>query len=148
MTIVELLITLAMFAIVLAAAMPGFRSIMEGNRHRAAVSQLTSRMYLVRQMAVRDREDYVMTVDPVNARFSAFRDSNGNGVADAGETQHGPWTFEVDVSLQNLDWAGNQMTFFPDGTTSQTGDVRIFDGKGRTKTVRVSSLTGNVEVLP
>jgi hypothetical protein len=40
------------------------------------------------------------------------------------------------------------MTFFPNGRTSQTGDVRIVDGRGRAKTIRVHSTTGNAEVLP
>ena len=89
-----------------------------------------------------------MVVDPVNARFSAFRDTNANGVANAGERLLGPWALDTGISLQNVDWAGNRMTFFPDGTTSQSGDLRVFDANGRTSTIRLSSLTGNVEILP
>jgi hypothetical protein len=40
------------------------------------------------------------------------------------------------------------MSFFANGSASQTGDIRIVDTRGRTKTLRVSSITGNVEVLP
>jgi len=80
--------------------------------------------------------------------FAAFRDTNGNGAVDAGETRLGPWPLDTGIQLQNVDWAGNRMTFFPNGTTSQTGDLRILDGKGRSKLIRMSSVTGNVEVLP
>jgi prepilin-type N-terminal cleavage/methylation domain-containing protein len=147
-TLVELMIGIVMSGIILAAVLPGFRSMMEGYRHRNSVGEMTSRMYLVRQMAVRDHENYVMTVNPGAATFAAFCDANANGIADAGETQLGPWPLDTGISLQNLSWAGNRMTFFPNGTTSQTGDLRVFDGKGRSKQIRVSSLTGNVEVLP
>jgi len=148
LTLMELLVGIGIMAIVLAASLPGFRSMMEGHRHASSVGSLTSRMFMTRQMAVRDRQEYVLTVNPVAASFAAFRDTNSNGVRDAGETALGPWALDTDVQLQNIDWAGNQMTFFPNGTTSQTGDLRVFDAKGHTKTIRVSSVTGNVEVLP
>jgi type IV fimbrial biogenesis protein FimT len=148
LTLVEVVVGLAVMAIILAASLPGFRSIMEGHRHSSSVGQLTSRMFLTRQMAVRDRTNYVMTVDAVNAQFAVFQDSNANGVQDAGENGNGPWALDTGVTLQNLDWAGNQMSFLPNGTTSQTGDLRLVGSKGHTKTIRVSSITGNVEVLP
>lgn len=147
-TLVELMVGIVMAGIVLAAALPGFRAMLDGYRHRSSISQMTSRMFMVRQLAVRDRQNYVMTVNPVAATFAAFRDTNNNGVADAGESQLGPWPLDTGVQLQNVDWAGNRMTFFPNGTTSQTGDLRLLDGKGRSKLIRLSSLTGNVEVLP
>lgn len=147
-TVMELLVGIAMAGVILAAALPGFRAMMDGYRHRSSVGQMTSRMYMVRQMAVRDRQNYVMTVDPVTSTFAAFQDTNGNGVVDGGETRLGPWPLDTGIRLQNVSWAGNRMTFFPNGTTSQTGDLRILDGKGRSKDIRVSSMTGNVEVLP
>lgn len=148
LTVMELLVGIGVMGIILAASLPGYRSMMEGHRHTSSVGQLTSRMFMTRQMSVRDRRPYVLTVNPVNATFSSFRDANSNGAFDAGETVLGPWTLDTDVSLQNIDWAGAQMTFFPNGTTSQTGNLRVFDAKGHTKTIRVSSITGNVEVLP
>jgi Tfp pilus assembly protein FimT len=51
---VEFAVTVAMVGIVLAATVPPFHAMLEGNRHRGSVSQMTSRMYLVRQFAVRD----------------------------------------------------------------------------------------------
>ena len=144
----ELLVGIGVMGIILAASLPGYRSMMEGHRHSSSVSQLTGRMFLTRQMAVRDRQNYVLTVNPGASTFAAFRDTNANGAQDAGETALGPWNLYTDVSLQNVDWGGNQMIFFPNGTTSQTGDLRVFDAKGHTKTIRVSSITGNVEVLP
>jgi Tfp pilus assembly protein FimT len=148
LTVMELLVGLIVMGIVLAASLPGFRSVMRGHRHNGSIGQVTSRMFLTRQMAVRDRTNYVMTIDPVTDTFAVFQDNNGNGVADAGETTLGPWGLDTDVSIANVSWGGNQMTFFPNGTTGQTGDIRIFDNDGRTKTIRISSITGNSEVLP
>lgn len=148
MTLTELLVTMLILGIVLAASLPGFRSMMYGHRHNASIGQVTSRIFLTRQMAVRDRTPYVMTLDVVNSQYSVFQDNDNDGVQDVGETGLGPWGLNNGVILQNVSWAGAQMSFFANGSTSQTGDIRIVDTRGRTRTLRVSSITGNVEVLP
>lgn len=147
-SLTELMITMAILGLVLACSLPGFRSMMEGNRHNASIGQVTSRLFLTRQMAVRDRTPYVVTLDTVNSQFAVFQDNDGDGVQDGGETALGPWTLNTDVLLQNVSWTGDQMTFFPNGTTSETADIRIADVSGRSRTIRVSSITGNAEVLP
>ena len=148
MTLIELAVGLAIFGLVMAASLPGFRAMMDGYRHSASVGQVTSRMFLTRQMAVRDHSNYIMTLDLVNSRYSVFNDRNANGVRDVAETALGPWSLRDGCRLQNVNWAGGQMTFLPNGSTSQTADLRVIDVKGRSRTVRVSSITGNTEVLP
>jgi prepilin-type N-terminal cleavage/methylation domain-containing protein len=148
MSLTELLVGMAVLGIVLAASLPGFRSMMYGHRHKSSIGQVTSRIFLTRQMAVRDRTSYVMTLDEANSQYSVFRDSDNDGVLDAGETTLGPWSLYDGVQLVNVSWAGDQMTFFSNGSASQTADIRIDDGRGRSRTIRVSSITGNAEVLP
>lgn len=147
-SLTELMIAMAIFGLVLAASLPGFRSMMEGHRHSASVGQVTSRLFLTRQMAVRDRQNYVIALDLVNSQYTVFRDTDADGVQDGGETVLGPWSLRDDVSLQNVSWTGAQMTFFPNGSASETADIRINDTSGRSRTIRVSSITGNAEVLP
>jgi Tfp pilus assembly protein FimT len=148
MTLLELLIMVTVMGLVLAASVPGMRSTVEAYRLDGSVREVTSRIFISRQMAVRDKTPYVMTVDPLNDRYLAFGDTDGDGVPDPGETLLGPYQLEADMSLVNLSWTGNRMTFFPNGRASETGDIRIADGNGRTKTIRVHSTTGNAEVLP
>lgn len=148
MTLMELLVMMTVLTIVLAAALPGFKGMMEGNRHKGSVDRLTSKLFLTRQMAVRDKIPYVVTLDVANGQFSAFGDTNANGARDGAEPLLGPWPMNTDVSLVNVSWTGNQLTFFPNGSADQTADVMVNDTNGRTKTIRVSSITGNTEVLP
>jgi Tfp pilus assembly protein FimT len=148
MTVMELLVMMGIFGIVLAASLPGYRGMMEGFRHRGSVDRVTSRLFLTRQMAVRDKVPYILNLDTANDLINGFADANGNGVQDGGEAAVGPWQMDTDVSLVNVSWAGNTLTFFPNGSASQTADMRVIDNNGRTKTIRVSSITGNTEVLP
>ncbi len=149
MTLLELLIMVAVMGLVLAASVPGMRSTVEAYRLDGSVREVTSRIFISRQMAVRDKTPYVMTVDPAQR---PVRWHSGIRMATAFPTRArpllGPYQLEPDISLVNLSWTGNRMTFFPNGRASETGDIRIADGNGRTKTIRVHSTTGNAEVLP
>jgi type IV fimbrial biogenesis protein FimT len=147
-TVIELMVMLTVAGIILAVSLPAFNNMLAGFRHSGTVNEATSQLFRVRQMAVREKIPYVVRIDTVNDRFSAFGDANGNGVADPGENVVGPWLADTDVSLVNVSWIGNQVTYFPNGRASQTADFRVVDAHGRTKTVRLSSITGNAEVLP
>jgi Tfp pilus assembly protein FimT len=148
MTLLELLIMLTVMGLVLAASAPGMRSTMEAYRLDGSAREFTSRVFMSRQMAVRDKTPYVLAIDPANDRYLAFGDTDEDGIRDPGEPQIGPYQLDDGISLVNVSWTGNRMTFFPNGRASETGDVQIADGNGRTKTIRVHSTTGNAEVLP
>lgn len=148
MTLMELMVMIGVLAILLAAALPGFRSMMEGYRHKGSVDRVTGKLFLTRQLAVRDKFPWVVNLDVANRQISAFGDANANGVQDAGETALGPWTMYDDVNLVNVSWAGNRVTFFPNGRADQTADLQVVDNDARTRTVRISSITGSTEVLP
>jgi len=148
MTLMEILVMMAVFGILLAVSLPGFRSMMEGYRHKGSVDRVTSKLFLTRQLAVRDKVPWVVDLDVANRRMSAFGDTNSNGAWDAGEDTRGPWIMYDDVNLVNVSWAGNRVIFFPNGRASQTADLQIVDNNARSRTVRISSITGNAEVLP
>jgi len=147
-SLIDLIMAMIIFGMVLAAALPGFNSMKEGYRHKGSLDRVTSRMFLTRQMAVRDKFPYVLTLDIPNRALSAFGDTNANGIQDGGEAVFGPWTMYDGVALVNVSWPGAQLTFFPNGRASQTADLRVVDDYGRSRTVRVSAITGNAEVLP
>lgn len=146
MTILELLIGILIAGMVLAASLPAFRSMLDGYNHRNSVTAVTSRMFLTRQMAVREKRPFVVEI--VSDGFSVFRDDDSDGVFDAGEETLGPYPMSSGVSIVNVSWPVGGLAFFPNGGASQTADLRVVDAKGRSETVRVSSITGNTEVLP
>ncbi|MGH2571284.1 MAG: GspH/FimT family pseudopilin [bacterium] len=148
MTLVELAVMLAVFGIVLAASAPSLHSILEGYRHRNAVDSVKARLVITRGLAVSTKIPHVVTVDPVASRLFVFADTDADGVFDAGERSRGPFEVDPGVNLVNVDWAQNQISFRPDGTASQTGSIRVQDDDGRSKTIRVSSMTGSAQVLP
>jgi Tfp pilus assembly protein FimT len=147
-TTMELLVVIGILGLALAASLPSFRSMYDGYRHRSATTRLTSHLALARQMAVRDATPYVFIVDPPNSRYRMFQDSDGDGTQDAGERAYGPYTTDAGIRLINVSLTGNQVTFLSSGAASQSGDLRIVDGHSHDKTIRLSAITGNVEILP
>lgn len=147
-TTTELLVVIGIFGIVLAASLPSFRSMYNGYRHRSATTRLTGHMTLAREMAVRDATPYVFVVDPPNSRYRMFQDTDRDGVQDAGERAYGPYTTDVGIRIINVSLAGNQVSFLSSGAASGGGDLRVVDGHNHDKTIRLSAITGNVEILP
>ena len=146
MTVLELLVGITVAGMVLAAGLPAFRAMLDGYSYQNSVTAVTSRMFLTRQMAVREKTPFVVQLD--TGAFSVFQDSDADGVLDVGEKELGPYAMSEGIQIQNVSWPDGQLTFFPNGGASQTADLRVVDGKGRAKTIRVSSITGNTEVLP
>jgi len=148
MTLVEMVVTLIVFGLLLAASTPGFRNMLEAYRFSGALNSVTSRLSAVRQLAVRDKVAYRCTLDLANHRLAAFADDDNDGVFEPGERVLGPWDLGDEIRLQNIDWTNNRITFLPNGTASQTGDIRVTDIYGRSRTIRVNSTTGSTEALP
>lgn len=148
MSLIDMLVAMIILGLVLAVSLPGLNSMKEGYRHKGSLDRVTSRIFLTRQMAVRDKFPYVLGLDVPNRRLTAFGDVNSNGIRDGGEALLGPWTMYDGVSLLNVSWPGGALTFFPNGRASQTADMQVVDDYGRSRTVRVSAITGNAEVLP
>jgi Tfp pilus assembly protein FimT len=147
-TTMELLVVVGVLGLILAASLPSFRSMYSGYRHKSAATRMTGHMTLTRQMAVRDATPYVFVLDPPNSRYSMFQDTDRDGVPDAGERAFGPYATDADIRLINVSIAGNRVTFLTNGAASQGGDVRIIDAHNHDKTIRLSAITGNAEILP
>jgi Tfp pilus assembly protein FimT len=147
MTVLELAVMLGVFGIVLAVSAPSLHSILEGYRHRNAVDSVKTRLVITRGLAVGSKVPHVLTVDPATSRMYVFADTDADGIFDAGEKRLGPFDMDPGVHLVNVDWAQNQISFRPDGTASQTGSLRVQDDDGRSKTIRVSSMTGSAQVV-
>jgi len=95
-TLIELMVTLAVAAILLSLAVPGMRDLVQNNRLVAAVNTFHSSLNLVRSEAVKQGRNAFLCVssNQVNCTgeadwrlgWVAWVDSNANGVLDAGET--------------------------------------------------------------
>ena len=105
-TLTELMITVAVLAIVVTIAVPSFTNLINSNRLTAAANELVATVQTARMEAVR-RNSSVVLCPTVNGtacsgtnweRLMVFSDEDGNGAADADE----PVIRDVVVSAGNI----------------------------------------------
>ncbi len=142
-TLVELLIAVAIFAILGAISIPTFQSFLAQRRLNGAARELHANLMAMRMQAVTENRWIALNIDN-DHRYTIFRDTNQNGVADTGETLvikelHPTYydvTFDTGASTAVV-------TFRPNGTGS-TATLRLTGATG-VKTITVTS-NGRVKI--
>lgn len=86
-TLVELMIALAVLAIMVAIATPSFREISLNNRSSSSINNLLADLSMARSEAVKVARTASVAAlgGDWNTGWEVFEDTNGNGVRDAGE---------------------------------------------------------------
>lgn len=142
-SIIELLVTLAVFGIMLSTGVSSFMDLMPGYRLNGAARQLKSDLMLARMRAVNQNNQFVLMLDPQGKSYSIIDDDNGNGIADTGES----------VSVKDLStvYSGVQLSsvttisFSPQGTASPAVWT-VTSSEGSASEVRVS-FAGSITIV-
>ncbi len=130
-TMIELVVTMAVLAILVALAAPSFESVFNSNRLTANANELLSTLQSARMEAVRRNARVVVcrndTPDAGNACIAGagawtgwmtYVDADRDGVFDAGEAVLFSGTFTAPAQLQAspaISGANQQIIFSPDG---------------------------------
>jgi len=164
-TLVEVIVVLAVIAILAAIAGPNMRSWLPNMRLKSAARDLYSNMQKIRSMAIRDNQARAIFFDTANNRYMLCQDSGADGVwstpADntvlatislpgygSGVTYgHGPATSQVagsafPVGFDEVSYSNNVLVFDPRGTGS-AGYVYLAH-QGNTVTYAVGTVASGV----
>ena len=164
-TLVELMVTLAMSAILMTFAVPGFNELIKSNRLSSTANDLLSTLQYARSEAVTRKTavtvctsaDSVSADDPscdstVNWQngWIVFVDRNGNNArtTGAGSTETLLAAREpvgaAGLTLVGSTDVAHAVRFVSDGTASGSGTIRLCDdrGAGKGKTVTIERYTG------
>ncbi len=141
MTLIELMMAIAIAAILLAVAAPSFQQALNGNRLGSAVEELSSAMNLARAEAVRANRRAVLCRSTDDSAcdgtastwpgWIVFVDTDGDGVRDAGEPliKSGRFIAELVVtSSANIAAVNERISFRADGTARATDNVTLLTG--------------------
>jgi len=148
-TMVELMITVTLIALTLAASLPGFRHLMQSNNLAEGGREFAGHIRLARQMAVAEGVPYIVTWDDAAESYSIVRDEDQDGVVDNGEPSQGPFVMPSGVQLANAGnggFAGSQVVFNPNGTASESGSLRLNNDHGGLLRLTLLGPTGQVEI--
>ena len=136
-TIVELMITVALIAIIAAIGIPSYQDVVASNRVVTSINELHAGLRLARVEAVKRNADVVFCATSDSASCSGtwndgwliFHDADGDGVADADEL------IRVGEGVHNgynltFSGGGTSITFLARGMTNgQSGTFKLCDSE-------------------
>jgi len=155
-TLIELVVTLAVFALLIAIAAPSFSAMIARTRVTVAANELVHAITSARSLAVRngrgsvtlcpnDGPDECDTLGDWASGFMLFEDNNSNGTREAGERIAQRWeAIKAPITLAANKWS---LTYKSDGTISNdTGALFIVcdpTGAAAPRSMRVWGSGGN-----
>ena len=133
-SLVELIITLAVLAVLIALAVPSFTSVINSNRLAAQANELVAGLQEARLESLRSNRRVTVCRSSNGAacdagagawaRWISFVDTNGNAVVDAGETLLRSSTIKAPVQLRSNVQA---LTFRADGMARNNASGALVD---------------------
>ena len=144
-SLAELLAVTGIIGVLTAIAIPSFLTTRPGLRLNGAAREVFSKLMWARAQAVKENTTYSV-VFPNNHTLTIINDTNGNGVADLGETTEETVDIQTDYTDVTFIVGGSDTTpnFNGRGTTSGETTITVSNGSG-TRIVTVTA-TGNVKI--
>jgi len=138
-TLLELLIVLALMAIVAGFVVPMFGGPISTSELRASARQLAAGLRLARSEAVSERRETFLVLDVAGKRFKVDREAAEHRLPSRVELKL--FTAQNDLVSENV----GSIRFFPDGG-SNGGRITVASGERKFE-VDIDWLTGHVAIL-
>ena len=138
LTLLELLIVLALMAIVAGTVLPMFGGPVSTSELRATARQLAAGLRLARSEAVAERRETFLVLDVTGKRFKVDRDAKEHALPSRIELKL--FTAQNDLVNESV----GSIRFFPDGG-SNGGRITVASGQ-RKYDIDVDWLTGRVAI--
>ena len=139
LTLLEILIVIALMAIIAGFVIPMFSGPVSTSELRASARQLAAGLRLARSEALAERRETFLVVDVAGKRFKVDRDPAEHNLSSKVDIKL--FTAQNDLVSDNI----GSIRFFPDGG-SNGGRITVASGE-RKFDVDVDWLTGRVAIL-
>jgi len=150
-SLIEVLIVIAIMALLSTIAIPSYISWMSDRRLKSAASEVQSVIQLAKMTAIKENVNVVVTFDPSTRSYTAFVDDGnggggaGNHIRDTGERLIHAATLPIEIGL-TTSFPGHQLLIDGRGFTNATGPgVSLTHPTQGSRTVGVG-ITGSTQV--
>jgi prepilin-type N-terminal cleavage/methylation domain-containing protein len=145
-TLTELMIVISIMGAMLAVSSPWISRFVANWRLGGATARMAMVMRAARATAVTKNINVIFVFDQSEGEYFVVEDTNGDGVADAGERQSGVQELPNGVEIAEFSVPQQWVTFTSRGSTIDGGTITM-KGKGeREFMIRIFSGTGNISV--
>jgi type IV fimbrial biogenesis protein FimT len=140
-TLVELMIVIAVMAILFTIAMPTFQNYMTQSRLRGAAREVASDLMEARMKAIKQNNNFKIFFTS-NHEYIILDDTNNSGTVDSGETTQ---TRDIQTEFYDVTLSSNNNPIFgPNGTAANMATVTLSNSAG-SRYVSVA-ITGRVKI--
>ena len=146
-SVIELMVVIVITTLILVVAMPPIKRHARTMSLRKGSEMIAGTLRLARQRAVATDKDVVVVFDSSNGTFLLFEDADGDGSQGSGETVAGPYDVPDKITIGDVSFSSETVTFHPRGSASQTGAVVLVNNLERlAQRVDLTAATGLVYV--
>jgi len=148
-SLTELMVVLVIVGIMTAVALPGLNKFLRSVDLNGQVQQTATMIRVVRQRAITENNNYVLTWDDTVHGFGWYDDDNNNGVKDVTEKRKDATSYAAWITVANSStnpFGSVTTTFFPNGSASQSGTCLFTNSDGYTRSLSIVRPTGMVTV--
>lgn len=144
-TLVELMVSLALFGLIMVAALPNLQEANRTHRLNSAVSQIETGMRRARAAAVKTRSEVRVSIDAGNRTCTIDQDTNDDGNF---ETRLSRFVIDDDVVLSAISFGGDTaVTFDERGAPDNPGSMILRTPHGRGRQLIVAAGSGSVTIV-
>ncbi len=144
-TLIELMIVIAIMAILSAIAIPNMRPYMAQRRLSGAARQVYGDLMAARQRAITENRSIGVVFSSDNHSYTIFADTNSNGIADTGETVLQTRDIHPDYYDVWVDGQSRLVNFYRNGTGRNPVINFGLSGQATSKHIDVST-AGRIQI--
>ena len=139
-TLIEAAIVVAIIGIMAAIAIPNMIGWRANRQLQGTTRVFFSDLQAARYTAIREAETVSINISVPSGDYQMFIDPNQNFVFEAGEQIVKQGSTLANITVQNVNFAGNQTQFDSRGMAAVTGDLQYVNQNGDTITIFMNSL--------
>ncbi len=139
-TLIEVVVVVAIMGILAAIAIPNMFGWRANRQLQGTARVFFSDLQAARYTAIREAETVSINLSVPTGDYQIFLDPNQNYVFDAGEQLVKQGSTLANITVQNVNFAGNQTQFDSRGMAAVTGDLQYVNQNGDTITIFMNSL--------
>ena len=151
LTLMELMVTIAIIAIVASIAIPNYIGWMPKKRLQSDALEIQSAIQLAKLAAVKSNSSVILSFNPAGDDFTVFIDDGsgggvaGNGIQEGTERTLRSRQMSAGIDLLNTTFTGNTFRFDSKGLANASGDINIKSNNNMSRKISVN-LAGNSRI--
>ena len=140
-TIIELLISIGIIAILCAIAIPGYLGWLPNRHLQSSALDVQAAIGLAKHTAIKENANVVLEFDTASEKYVSFIDLDEDNLQDVGERTIRSKEMSPGINLNSTSIPANRLIFSSRGLANSSGNIELINQNGTSQVISVT-LTG------